>query len=71
MGRIAGLSADKVDSCIANQAVSQQITQVGQDAVSKFGINSVPTFIVNGEVRQFTGGWDEMQSYLNGLLKKH
>ena len=71
MGRIAGMSADKVDSCIANQAVSQQITQVGQEATTKYGINSVPTFIVNGDVRQFTGGWDEVQTYLNGLLKKH
>ncbi len=71
MGRIAGMSADKVDSCIANQAMSQKITQVGTEATNKFGINSVPTFIVNGQVRQFTGGWDEMQSYLNGLLKKH
>ena len=71
MGRIAGMSADKVDSCIANQAVSQQLTQVGQDAVQKYGINSVPTFIVNGEIRQFQGGWDDMQTYLNGLLKKH
>jgi protein-disulfide isomerase len=71
MGRIAGMSADKVDSCIANQAVSQQITQIGQDASSKYGINSVPSFIVNGQVRQFPGGWDEMQEYLNGLLKKH
>ncbi|HEX4160206.1 MAG TPA: thioredoxin domain-containing protein [Rhizomicrobium sp.] len=70
MGRIAGMSADKVDSCIANQAVSQQITQIGQDAVQKYGISSVPTFIVNGQVRQFTGSWDEMQTYLNGLLKK-
>jgi protein-disulfide isomerase len=71
MGRIAGMSADKVDSCIANQAVSQKITQIGQDGTTTYGINSVPTFIVNGQVRQFTGDWDEMQTYLNGLLKKH
>jgi protein-disulfide isomerase len=71
MGRIAGMSADKVDSCIANQAVSQKITQIGQDGSTIYGINSVPTFIVNGQVRQFTGDWDAMQTYLNGLLKKH
>jgi protein-disulfide isomerase len=70
MGRIAGMSAEKVDSCIGNQSVSQKITQIGQEAVSKYGINSVPTFIVNGQVRQFMGGWDEMQTYLNGQLKK-
>jgi protein-disulfide isomerase len=70
MGRIAGMSADKVDSCIANQAVSQRLTQIGQDASTTYGINSVPSFIVNGQVRQFTD-WDTIQAYLNGLLKKH
>lgn len=70
MGRIAGLSADKVDSCISNEAQKQKITQVGQEGTDKFGINSVPTFVVNGEVRQFTGGWGEVETYLNGLIKK-
>ncbi|HEY6577714.1 MAG TPA: thioredoxin domain-containing protein [Rhizomicrobium sp.] len=71
LGRIAGMSAQKVDSCIANQAVSQKLTQIGQEATTKYGINSVPSFIVNGQLRQFEGGWDEVQTYLNGLLKKH
>lgn len=70
MGRIAGMSADKVDSCIGNQAVSQKVTEVGQEATNKFGINSVPSFVVNGQVRQFEGGWEDMQTYLNSLLKK-
>jgi protein-disulfide isomerase len=59
-----------VDSCIGNQAESAKISQVGTDASNKYGINSVPTFVVNGEVRQFVGGWDDVQTYLNGLLKK-
>jgi len=70
MGRIAGMSAAKVDSCIADQAESQKITQVGQEATNKYGINSVPTFVANGQVRQFTGGWDDLQSFLDGMLKK-
>ncbi len=70
MGRIAGMSAEKVDSCIGNQQESQTIAQVGQDATNKYGVNSVPTFVVNGQVRQFSGGWDDVQSYLDGLLKK-
>jgi hypothetical protein len=30
----------------------------------------VPTFVINGEVREFTGDWNQLQAYLNGLLKK-
>ena len=70
MGRIAGMSAEKVDACIGNQAEGQRISQVGQDAMQKYGINSVPSFVINGQVRQFAGGWEDMQTYLNGLLKK-
>lgn len=70
MGRIAGMSADKVNACISNQAEGQKITQVGQEGQEKYGINSVPTFVVNGQVRQFTGGYEDMRTYFNELLKK-
>lgn len=70
MGRIAGLSSEKVDACISNQAEGQKIAAVGQEATQKYGINSVPSFVVNGQVRQFPGEWEEMETYLNGLLKK-
>lgn len=70
MGRIAGLTADRVDACIGNQAEGQNITAVGQEAQQKYGINSVPTFVINGQVRQFNGGWEEMQAYLKSLAKK-
>lgn len=70
MGRIAGLSADKVDACISNQAEGQKIAEVGQEATQKYGINSVPSFVIDGQVRQFPGEWQEMETYLNGLLKK-
>ena len=70
MGRIAGMSADKVDSCIADQKTAEKISQVGNDAQAKYGINSVPTFVINGQVQQFTGDWDGFQNYLDGLLKK-
>jgi protein-disulfide isomerase len=70
MGRIAGMSAQKVDSCIGDQKAAQKISQVGNDAATKFGIQSVPSFVINGQVQTFTGDWDGFQNYLNSLLKK-
>lgn len=70
MGRIAGMSAQKVDSCIGNQQVAQKITQVGQDATSRYGINSVPTFIINGRTTTFAGDWDGFQKQVDAAMAK-
>jgi protein-disulfide isomerase len=70
MGRIAGMSASKVDSCIANQQVAAKVTQVGNEATSKYGINAVPSFVINGQTLEFGGDWDGLQKHLDDLLKK-
>lgn len=71
MGRIAGMSAEKVDSCISNQAELDKIAAIGQHAQKAYGINGTPSFIVNGELasRQMTT-WQGAQDYLNAQLKK-
>ncbi|HLY04486.1 MAG TPA: thioredoxin domain-containing protein [Rhizomicrobium sp.] len=70
MGRIAGMSAQKVDSCIADQTVAQKATQVGNDATSKYGVNSVPTFIINGQTTAFEGDWDAFRKHLDEAVAK-
>lgn len=70
IGRIAGMSADKVDSCIADQKMAQKITEVGNEGTSKYGVNSVPTFVINGQPQLFTGDWDGFQKQLDDLAKK-
>ena len=70
MGRIAGMSAQKVDSCIADQKVAQKITQVGSEATSKYGVNSVPSFIISGETVSFAGDWDAFQKKIDEALRK-
>ena len=70
MGRIAGMSAEKVDSCIADQKVAAKITAVGTDATARFGINSVPSFVINGQLRVFAGDWDAFQKDIDNALKK-
>jgi protein-disulfide isomerase len=70
MGRIAGMSAEKVDSCIADQKAAAKITQVGTEATSKYGINGVPSFVIGGKTTEFAGDWDGLQKQLDDLLKK-
>lgn len=70
MGRIAGMSAAKVDSCIADQKVAQKITDVGTEGTSKYGVNSVPSFVVNGQTQVFAGDWDGFQKQLDDAISK-
>jgi protein-disulfide isomerase len=70
MARIAGLSKEKVDQCIADEDTRKQIIAVAQDAEKRFGINGTPTFVLNGEVQTPGATWDEIKSTLDSLLAK-
>jgi protein-disulfide isomerase len=70
MGRIAGMSAEQVDTCIGNQAEQKRAQDVGQEAATKYSINGTPSFIINGEMRSGEVPWDQMQNLLNSMLPK-
>ncbi len=70
MGRVAGMSAQQVDSCIADQAEAKRIQQVGSDAQAKYGINGTPSFVVNGQVHGPFEDFQELQSFINPMLSK-
>lgn len=48
VGRMAGLSPDQVDKCIDNKAEDERINKVQTEAESRYGVNSTPTFILDG-----------------------
>jgi protein-disulfide isomerase len=70
MGRIAGMSAQQVDSCIANQNEAKRIQQVGADAQTKYSINSTPSFVVDGQLHGPFMDFQELQSFVNPMLSK-
>ena len=49
LGRIAGMSAEQVDKCIANKAEDERINKVAAEGEAKYNITGTPTFIVDGE----------------------
>jgi protein-disulfide isomerase len=72
VARIAGMTSEKVDECIADKNEQARINQVAQDGDTKYSIQGVPTFIINGTVWE-SGGvtWPQMQKKLDSLLPKH
>ncbi|MCP5410891.1 MAG: DsbA family protein [Alphaproteobacteria bacterium] len=69
LGRIAGMSADQVDQCIANKAEDERINKVAADGEAKYNITGTPTFILNG-VSQGSGNipFDTISKLLDKAL---
>jgi protein-disulfide isomerase len=70
MGRIAGLSGEQVDQCIANKDVQKHTMDVAQDASTRYGVNGTPTFVINGEVQTPGAPWPDIKAKLDSLLAK-
>ena len=49
IGRQAGLSEKDFTACLSNQSMLDKIESVRKTATDKLGVNSTPTFFVNGE----------------------
>lgn len=55
VGRIAGLSPEQVDKCIADTAGDARINAAAQEAETRYNLTGTPTFVING-VAQPSGG---------------
>lgn len=68
MGRIAGMSADQVDKCIADQATQKKTVAIAQEASKDYGVNSTPTFFVDGKRAPYFATADGVKTYLDQVL---
>ncbi|MBI1331005.1 MAG: thioredoxin domain-containing protein [Alphaproteobacteria bacterium] len=69
MGRLAGMSEAQVDSCIAKPDIAALVQKNGQEAMGTYGINSVPSFIVNATVApRSVVEWANLKTYLDSIL---
>jgi len=69
---MAGLGADQADKCINSTADDDRINKVGMEALSRYGINSTPSFVLDGALmeppylREWT--YDDMAKGLDDAL---
>ena len=50
ISRFAGLSKDDVGACLKNTDLMKGIQKVAKEATDKFGIDSTPSFVINGKM---------------------
>ena len=65
----AGFSEQTFNECLANQKLLDQIDEVRQRAAEKFGVNSTPTFFINGQIHRGEMSVDELDKVLQPYLK--
>jgi protein-disulfide isomerase len=69
IGRQAGLSAQAFDGCLANQSMLDKIENVRKTAAEKLGVNSTPTFFINGEKVSGDISIDDLAKKMEPYLK--
>ena len=65
----AGFTQDSFNSCLADQKILDGIEQVRRRAAEKLGVNSTPTFFVNGKVQRGEMTVEELDKLIQPYLK--
>jgi protein-disulfide isomerase len=65
----AGLSEQNFNACLANQSMLDKIEAIRKAAADKLGVNSTPTFFINGEKHSGDMSIDEMAKLIEPYLK--
>ena len=69
--KLAGMTVEELDRCLADKNVIDRINQIAQDGEIKYNIQGTPTIVVNGEVLQTTEEtWPALQARFDSLLSK-
>ncbi len=68
IGRLGGLSKSEFDACMKNKATEDQVLAVRLEGEKKFGVNSTPSFIVNGRLYPGAMSFEEFDRILAPLV---
>jgi len=69
MGKQIGLTDEQVDACLKDQKLLDGIDWVRQRGAEKFGVNSTPTFFINGKIQRGALPIDELAKLIDPYLK--
>ncbi len=64
----SGLSPEKIETCMADPANAQRITNSQNDANTRLGITGTPTFVINGEVLPGGAQWPIVKDKLDAVV---
>ena len=68
--RLAGFSQESFEACLKNQSIYDGVNAVKKHGAEKLGVNSTPTFFINGKRVSGARSIAEMDQLLEPLLPK-
>jgi protein-disulfide isomerase len=68
LARLGGLAPDKVDACLADQALENKVLQARLEAQQTYDISSTPTFVIDGKTYAGDRSVDEFAEIIDPLL---
>lgn len=68
--RFAGFTKETFEACLTNEELFKNIKLISEKASQEFGVNSTPTFFINGEKRVGALKLEEFDSIIQPLLPK-
>jgi protein-disulfide isomerase len=68
--RLAGIGKTEFDSCLGNKAIEDQVTLSRLTAAQQLGVNSTPTFFINGKKYEGEPSVEAFDQLLSGLAAK-
>ncbi|MFD1333724.1 DsbA family protein [Methylopila musalis] len=64
-----GFTQESFEACLTNQEMLDGVNWVRQRGAEKFGVNSTPTFFINGKIYRGAIKFDDLEKILEPLLK--
>ena len=68
--RLAGIGKKEFDACLGNKAIEDQVAQSRLTAAQQLGVNSTPTFFINGKKYEGEPTVEAFERVLSGLAAK-
>ncbi|GHB21716.1 disulfide bond formation protein DsbD [Pseudovibrio japonicus] len=68
MGKQLGFTEDSVKACLTNQEILDGVTEVRDYGSNTLGVDSTPTFFINGEKVSGALSFDEFKTYVDKNL---
>jgi protein-disulfide isomerase len=65
----AGFTKESFEACLTNQKMLEGIEWTRNRATEKFGVNSTPTFFINGKIVRGAMSIDELSKQIDALIK--
>ncbi len=68
IAQLAGFTRESFDACLKNEQVAKGILESRNRAESEFGVESTPTFFINGEVLRGVESAEEFRKLIDAAL---